>query len=287
MPWPAPRVNFLDLFLNCACLLLWLNWRSSRLTDLPRVPGIALVGTLKLAARRRADRWPSSVVLAVVLFLRALLYWQLGSTTHWTPTLSAGPISLHFRSDMFTRMFAFSLLGFLLFVAVFYFSLLLVAGVNRREPGNNPWHALVRAHLGVTARLPGWLMLLSPFIITFLFWMAAGPVFGALDLMAPARSFRHLAGQSAAIGLSAWLLWPYVIAVLLILHISSSYLYLGKAPFWKFVTATTRNLLQPLAPLRLQFGKIDLAPLLMLVILSLIVVFAPGWLTWLYTKAVR
>src|SRR4051812_29856897 len=105
----------LDFILNCACVLLWLNWRSRGLTNVPRAPGIALIGTLKRAERSRAERWPSSAVLGIVLFARAIFYWQAGPSFHWTPSFSVGPIALHFRSDMFTRMFLYSLLGFLLF----------------------------------------------------------------------------------------------------------------------------------------------------------------------------
>jgi uncharacterized protein YggT (Ycf19 family) len=276
-------MSLLDFILNGACLLLWLNWRSRALTNVSSVPGVALVGTLRPAERRPADRWPSSIVLVVVLVVRAVLYRQLGPSTRWTPALSFGPISLHFRSDMFMPMFLFSLLGFLFFLAAFYFSLLLIAGVNPKV-NNNPWHTLVSVHLGFIARLPRWLMLLSPFLFTFLFWMAAGPIFGVLELVAPAKSFRHLAGQAAVIGLSAWLIWPYVIAIVLLLHVISSYVYLGKASFWKFIASTARNLLKLIALLPLRLGKIDLAPLLMLALLSLIVIFAPGWLAWLYNR---
>jgi uncharacterized protein YggT (Ycf19 family) len=128
-------------------------------------------------------------------------------------------------------------------------------------------------------------MLLAPFALTFLFWIAVGPLFGALKLGTDAKSFLHLAGQAAVIGLSAWLVWPYLLAVVLLLHTVSSYVYLGKSPFLNFITTTARNLLRPLAPLPLQIGKIDFAPLLMLGLLALVIAYAPGWLTWLYRRS--
>src|SRR5262245_8909127 len=109
----------LDFILNCACLLLWLNWRSRGLTGLPRSPGIGLIGTLRRAERSRADRWPSLVALAVLLLARAILYTQIGASLRWMPNLSLGPFALHFRTDDFGRMFLFSLLGFVRFLAVF------------------------------------------------------------------------------------------------------------------------------------------------------------------------
>lgn len=277
-------MSVLDFILNCACLLLWLNWRSRGLINIPRSPGIALVGTLKRAERRPAERWPSSVVLAVVLVARAILYSQLGASLHWTPSFSFGPIALHFRSDMFTRMFLFSLLGFLLFLAAFYFSLLLIAAVNHAPASNDRWSTLVRAHLGPLARWPAWLMLLTPVLITFLFWLATGSLFGAMKLSMPPKSFRQLVEQAAVIGLSAWLLWQYVIAAVLVLHVVSSYVYFGNEPFWNFMGPTARGLLRPLAWLPLRLGKIDLTPLLALGLLVLIVIFAPRGLGWLYGK---
>jgi uncharacterized protein YggT (Ycf19 family) len=275
----------LDFILNCACLLLWLNWRSKRLASVPRVPGIALIATLKRAGQRPSDRWPASIVLVAVLLVRAILYRQIGPSIHWIPSVTLGPIALHFRSDMFTRMLLFSLLGFFLFLATFYFSLLLVTGMNRHTTNTDQWRALVRAHLGVLARLPEWLMLLAPFIITFLFWVTLGSMFGALQLSLPPKSFRHLIEQAAVIGFSAWLLWQYVIAAVLLLHIVSSYVYLGTAPFWKFIGATARGLLRPLAWLPLRVGKVDLTPLLALSLLALIIIFAPRGLSWLYYKS--
>jgi uncharacterized protein YggT (Ycf19 family) len=274
----------LDFILNCACLLLWLNWRSKRLANLPAVPGIALVGTLKRADRRPVERWPSSFVLLMVLFVRALLYWQVGPAAHWTPNIRLGPIVLYFRSDMFSRMLIFSLLGFLFFLAAFYFSLLLLAALNRSAPQSNPWHALVRAHLGALARLPGWLMPLLPFIFTCVFWIALGPLFGTLKLVVPAKSFTQLMGQAVVIALGAWLLWQYIIAVVLVLHIASSYVYFGNAPFWNFINLTARNLLRPLAIVPLCIGKLDLTPVLAMLLLVAAVIFAPRGLAWVYSN---
>ncbi len=274
----------LDFILNCAALLLWLNGRSRRLTNLPSVPGIALIATLKSAQRQPTKRWPSHLALAVLLSARALLYWQVGTSARWMPSLPLGPITLHFRNDMFMPMLLFSLLGFLLFLAVFYFSLALLAVVPRGATDSNPWPALVRAHLGLLARWPAPVLVLMPFVVAFVFWLALGPVFGWLQLAAPAASFTHLAKQALVIGLSAWLPWAHLVAGVLALHFVASYVYFGRAPFWNFLHAAARQFLRPLAALPLRLGKLDLTPLLGLGLLIAIIIFAPRGLTWLYQQ---
>ena len=274
----------LDFILNCACLLLWLNWRSRGLTGLPRSAGIALIGTLRRAERSRGDRWPSLVALSVLLLARGIFYTQIGGSLRWMPNLWLGPLALHFRTDDFGRMFLFSLLGFVRLLVIFYFSLMLLAAVNRRALDNDPWMALIRAHLGRLRRCPAWLMLLAPFLITFLFWLVLGPLLAVLKLVTPAKSFQQLAGQAFAIGLGGWLSWQYVIAAVLVLHIVSSYIFLGSAPFWNFITDTARNLLWPLTRFPLRVGRIDLAPPCALLLVAMIALFAPSGLAWLYGR---
>ena len=272
----------LDYVLNAVCLLLWLNWRSRGLTSLPSSPGIALIGTLKRAERRRAERWPSSVALLAILVGRALLYSELGSSARWIPSLSLGPLALHFRTDNFLRMLLFSLLGLITFLAIFYFSLFLIAAENRRVPNNEPWTALVRTHLGIFARMPAWVMLLVPFATGFMFWLMLGPVFEKLQLTVATKSFTALVEQALLIGLSTWMLWPYIIAGALALHIVSSYVYLGHAPFWSFITLTARNVLRPFAALPLRLGKIDLSPIIAIALVIAFGFYAPRGLAWLY-----
>lgn len=273
----------LDLILNVICLLLWLNWRSKGLGSLPnRPPAMALIGTLRRAGSTPRERWSSPIVLVAVLLLRALLYWQMGPSLRWLPQLSLPGFVLHFRADVLGRMFVFSLLGFLIFLGAFYFSLLLVVAVNSKE--NDSWTDLARAHLARFARLPAWLCVVLPFWASFLFWLAVAPVLAAIEVHSPIRSFGQLCGQAAVVGLGGWLLWKYVLAVILFLHIVSSYVYLGNSPFWKFISRTAQNLLRPVAWLRLRLGRIDFTPILALVLVVCGGIFLPQVLTLLYRR---
>ena len=277
-------MSVLDFILNCAGLLLWLNWRSRGLSGPGRAAGIALISTLRRAETQRRDAWVAPLILVSVLFLRAVFYWQIGPALGWLPRLPLGAIVLHFRSDMFMRMLIFSLLGFLLFLAVFYFSLLLLAGTSQPSHKSDPWVGWVRAHLGPGARLPGWLQLLLPPVITFCFWIIIGPLLGLMGVQASAVSFRHLMEQAVVISLGAWLGWQFLIMAVLVLHMISSYVYLGNAPFWNLITITGQNLLRPLAALPLRAGRIDFAPVLALAVVLLAACFVPQVLVWLYAR---
>ena len=271
--------------LNGICLLLWLNWRSRGLGALPnRPPALALIGTLRRAGTSPRERWSSSIALVAVLLVRAIIYWQVGPGFRWLPQISMPGFVLHFRPDVFGRMLVFSVLGFVIFLGAFYFSLLLVAAVNRASGESDYWNAFVRAHLGLFARLPPVACLLTPFVLSFLFWLAVGPCLAAIQVHQRVSSFAQLCGQATVVGLGSWLVWPYVAGTVLILHVLSSYVYLGNAPFWNFVSITARNLLRPLAAVPLRLGKIDFTPLLALTLLALAAWFAPEALEWLYRK---
>lgn len=274
----------IDIILNCVCLLLWLNWRSRRMINVPRVPGLALIGTLTRAGASAPERWTSPLALLVILLLRAVIYAQVGHSARWHPQISVAAFVLPFRPDLFPHMLAYSLLNFLLCAGAFYFSLLLVAGVNRGASPADSWTALARMHLGVLGRCPGWLCLVAPFVTVLLFWMLTGPLLAFMAIHAPIRSFNHLLVQSAIVGLGGWLLWQYLIVIVLLLHLVSSYVFLGNAPVWSFVAATARGLLRPLAPLPLRIGKIDLRPPFALAAAVTLALHVPRGLAWLYER---
>ena len=256
-----------NLLLNCACLLLWLNW-ASRASG-PRRGGIALVSTLRRAEPAARDRWRSPIILFLILLLRAVVYWELGPSALWVPKLSLGAIVLHFRNDVFLRMLVFSMLSFAVALAGFYFCLLLITAVSSRKSAADPWQNILRAMLGVLDRLPAGIKVALPFFVGALFWLATSPLLSQLGVQPPVKTFRHLVEESALVGVAAFLPWKYAIAAILGLYFVTSYVYLGTAPLWQFVAAASRDLLRPIAPLPLRFGRVDLAP-----IFALVAVFA-------------
>lgn len=264
-------MSALDLLLSCAAVLLWLNWWGGGWAS-PRPSGIALVTTLRRAEPPRRDRWRSPVILGAILLLRALFYWQIGPGLNWMPRLSLVAVEIPFRTDNLGRMLLFSLLGFLVTGAVFYFCLLLLSAVNQKAAPTDYWQGLIRVLVGAIERWPAWLKLLLPFAAAVLFWLAVGPLLSAMGIQLPVQSYRHRLEEAALIGCSAWLSWKYVIAGVLVLHIVSTYVYLGNALTWQHINMTAQNLLRPLAWLPLRIGQFDFAP-----VLALVLVFAASY----------
>jgi uncharacterized protein YggT (Ycf19 family) len=258
-------MNVLDFVLNCAALLLWLNWWSRGLS-IPRAGGIALVRTLRRAEPLRRDRWTSPLVLVAMLLIRAIVYWQVGAATHWTPRLTLVAINVPFRSDSLGRMLLFSFFSFLVFGGAFYFCAVLISALNHKLPAADPWQAFFRALLGPIDRFPRWFKFLLPFFVGIFFWIGVGPWLSSLGVQVPVKSFGHRVQEAVLVGISSWLAWKYAVAVVLVLHVVTSYVYFGAAPFWKFITETARNLLRPLEILPLRLGRVDFAPIVVLAV---------------------
>ncbi|HMJ91249.1 MAG TPA: hypothetical protein VK530_15620, partial [Candidatus Acidoferrum sp.] len=276
-------MSVLDFFLNCAALLLWLNWWSRGVSPL-RANGIALVRTLRRAEPARRDRWTSPAVLVSMLLIRAILYWQIGSATHWMPRLSLVAIKVPFRSDSLGRMLLFSFFSFVVFGGAFYFCALLISALNHKAPATNSWQAFFRVLLGPIDRLPRGIKFLLPFLIGAVFWIVVGPLLSFAGVQAPVNSFTHRIQEAVLIGIGAWLAWKYVIAFVLVLHIVTSYVYFGPAPMWQFVSNTARQLLRPLAVVPLRIGRFDFAPILALAIVFTVAEFLNRALPKLYAR---
>ena len=165
---------YVDFILNLAGLLLWLNWRSVRFDPLAKRTPATLVGTLRRAEPARTRRWHQLAMLGGLLVLRALLYWQIGSTLSpvWAGKLNLGVIVLsipcHDSMAGLGRMLLFSGLSFGLVLGIFYLWLLLLSLLA----GPEPLQRLVRIPLG---RVDGWprgLKLFLPLAVTVLLGVA-------------------------------------------------------------------------------------------------------------------
>jgi uncharacterized protein YggT (Ycf19 family) len=242
------------------------------------------VSTLRRAEPARRDRWRSPVALAVLILLRAVLYSNLGTSGNWTPRLSLVAIAVPFRSDSFLRMLIFSVLSIVVSLGAFYFCALLLSALNSKLPPNDRWQGYVRVFIGRFDALPWWLKLLLPFCAGAMFWLGCGPFLSWLGVQVPVESIEQRIGEAVLIGLGAWVTWKYVIAAVLVLHIVTSYVYLGNEPLWQYVSHTARQLLKPLSFFSLRIGRFDFAP-----VVGLAVVFAAAealgrWLPTLYAR---
>jgi uncharacterized protein YggT (Ycf19 family) len=274
----------IDFILNLAGLLLWIGWRSYGFDALAQAGATSLAGTLRKAEPAGGKRWVFPAGLAALLLLRAVIYWEFGPGVDWTPRLRLGVIAPSFRSDYLGRMLLYSVLSFALALTVFYLSLLLVSVANRGVPDSDPFQRLLRLHIGWVDRWPGVVKLLLPVIGVGLLWAAAHPALVRLEVVPPSRNFAQLAEEAALIGLGSYLAWRYLIAIVMVLHLMNSYLYLGNHPFWKFINVTAGNLLMPLRRAPLRIGKVDFAPIAAIALVYLGAEFAGRWLTALYER---
>lgn len=260
-------MGLIDFILNLAGLLLWLSWRTSGFDPLALATPATLAGTLRRAGTRRFRRWHFPALLAGLILLRALFYWQIGSAVGWAATLDMGVISPSFRSDRFGLMLLFSILSFAGFLGIFFLWLVLLSILKRRSPNVDPVHRAVRQQLGPVDGWPRWVKLSLPLLAgAALWWLLHWPLV-RWGILPPAASAVHVAEQSFVIGLCAYLPWKLLVAALLVVHLVTAYIYLGNHPLWNYINTMSQILLTPLRPIPLRVGRVDFAPVLGLVIL--------------------
>ena len=277
-------MTLIDFILNLAGLLLWLNWRSLKFDPLVGAKPASLVGTLRRTEPFRWKTWHFLAAIAVLLLIRSLFYWQIGSAVNWTPKLPLGAIAISFRSDFFGRMVLFSFLSFGLTLTVLYLWLLLLSLVNDRVTDATSLQKLVQLHLGRIDRWPRTFKLLLPLLVTGVLWFFLSLLLARLQIIPPAVSVYHRLEQTVVVGLSAYLTWRYLIGALLGLYVLSNYIYLGSHTFWTFIGTTAKNLLLPLNWIPLRLGKVDFAPIVEIALVFLFAELAEHGLTVFYQR---
>ena len=256
-------MNFIDFILNIVGLFLWLNWHSVYFNPSTH-PAFSLVATLKGASRH--PRWLYFGVLIGLLVLRALFYWQIGPALPWTPRFSLGCTTLLFRSDLKVQMLSYSFASFGATLGVFYLWLLLLSCINANVSEESPQQRMIRLHLGFLKDWPVVLKLLVPFITTGFLWCALHPALVKMQIV-PKCITSHLLEQGAIFGLLVYLQATYLLVGILVLYILNSYVFIGNFSFWKFIDASAANLLRPLRCLPLVVKRIDLAPVIAIVLI--------------------
>ena len=274
-------MGIIDFILNLAGLLLWLSWRSLRFDPLGKRTPATLIGTLRRAEPQRLRRWHLLVALAGLLFLRAVLYWQIGSGVGWAAgKLNLGVIELSFRSDYFGNILLFSLFSFGLTLGVFYLWMLLFSILA----GPEPFHRLVRLQLGPIDRLPSGIKFFLPLALVAPLWWLASWLLAWLAVVPQPVSTLHRIEESLIIGLGSYLAWKFAAGALLVLHLLNSYIYFGKNPFWNYVTQEAQTLLRPFHAIPLRAGKVDFAPVVGIALVFFLAEFAERGLRAVYLR---
>jgi uncharacterized protein YggT (Ycf19 family) len=274
-------MGLIDFILNLAGLLLWLNWRAAKADPLGKPKPATLLGTLRRAEPANARRWHLPAALGGLLLLRALFYWQVGSALKpvWAGTLDLGVIAPSFISSSFGRILLFSIFSFARMFGILYLWLVLLSILG----GPMPTHRLVKMQLGEIDGWPRWIKLLLPLAVITLVWALASWPFAWLHPR-PVMSAAHRIEESLVIALGSYLVWKFLIAALLALHLLNSYIYFGKHPFWNYVNATAKKLLRPLEKIPLRAGKADFAPVAGIALVFLLAGLGEFFLAWLYGR---
>jgi uncharacterized protein YggT (Ycf19 family) len=273
-------MTFIDFILNLAGLLLWINWRSILFDPFEKRTPATLVGSLRRAVPTRFRHWHLLAAIGALLVLRAALYWQIGSPAGWTGKLDLGVTTIFFRSNYFDQMLLFSIFSFARILGIVYLWLVLLSILD----GPMPTRRFVKMQLGEIDNWPRWIKFLLPLAVTALFWGLASWPFGWLQIIPSPISSAHRIEESLVIGLGSYLVWKFLIAALLVLHLLGSYIYFGKNPFWNYVDATARNLLRPLEKIPLRAGKADFAPVVGIALAFLIAELAGRGLAAIYSR---
>lgn len=263
-------MGIVDLILNLAGLLLWVNWvmmSSSPATGTPTT----LLGTLRPAEPSTWRRWYFLATLPLLLTVRAWVYWEIGSSASWTPTLNLGVIGIAFRCDLFQRAFFFSLLSFGATLVVFYLWLLLLSILHRIPTNPDPMGRFVRIMLGPLGRWNVWGKLALPLVGGLLIWLLLSLLLVWMNVLPQPESFLHRLEQGVLVAIGACLTWSHLLGGILLLHLIHSYVHLGEHPLWAYVDSVARTFLTPFRRLPLQLGKVDASPVVALGLVYLIV----------------
>lgn len=253
-------MNLLDVILNLAGLVLWVDWRAGMLASKAPVSVLSLAHSLKRTERAPLRPWLSLGGLLLLLVLRAFLYHSIGSAMNWTALIDLGAITLPFRTDYLGRAMLFSFISFALALGAVYSGLLLIAAVDGAVPPEHPVKRFVRAQLGWLARLPAPVLLLLPLVVCTLAWAGLSPLLSWLEMLPAGRPPAHSWAQGALLGLGSYLVWRWALVGLFAAHLLNAHVYLGDHAIWDYLTRVANTVLAPLRFLRLP--KFDFAPVL-------------------------
>jgi uncharacterized protein YggT (Ycf19 family) len=269
-------MGLIDFILNLAGVLLWFSWRSMGMDPMTRTTPATLVGTLRRAEPRRLKGWQFLVGLAALLLLRGVLYRQVGPAADWTPKLDLFFVVLAFPGDIFRSALLYSVLSFTRILVVCYFWGLALVIINRGAAETDALQKMLRLQFGPVARWPRLLQALLPLVVIAGLWMALHPLLTHFGIISHVHSQAHLAEQGVLIGIALYFTLQFLLPVFLLLHLVTSYVYLGSSLVWDFVGATARNLLAPLRWLPLRFGRLDFAPLAGVLLILLLLHWLPN-----------
>ncbi|MFM7803430.1 MAG: hypothetical protein ACKPGK_02910 [Verrucomicrobiota bacterium] len=247
---------------DLAGLLLWLSWRGFGSRPMSSRPALTLASNLRPAGGGAGRGGPLAIpVLAMLLLTRASLHH--GFSPHFAEAIpwSLGAVTVVFRSDLWLRILAHSVLSWVGLLLKAYLCFAFLATLCRRDADADPITQSIRGELGRLGRWPWGLPILVVLVAFGGLWLLVSPALVSAGL-APARvSTLHVIQQAAVVSVAglAFLKWP--LTLLCLMRFVLDHVYLGTMPLWDHLHGTGGRLSGWLAPVPLKWGRIDLAPL--------------------------
>jgi len=257
-------MDVLNAILNTVALLLWSLWLLRR------------GGEGKSA---NASGWLWLGAVAVLLILRAVFYWEIGSPLGWVFHWSLGVVSIPFTSDSCGRMMLYSALSFLKALVMFHTLLAAVSSFGRPLPAGNNVGDAFRRVAGRAASWPGWLLWLLSSLVAALAWPPIAKLLQHEGLT-PSVPFRDLLLQAALIGGAMTHLWLWTLAVMAGLALLHRHFYLGGHPLWVWLAAASTNSLRWVNWIPARVGNLDLRPLVGLIMAVALSIALNRMLVW-------
>ena len=254
--------HWLDWTTDLAGLLLWLSWRGFGAHPVSAKPALTLASNLRPADGGTPRRSPMALPgLLMLLVARAALHH--GFPPHFAEAVpwSLGAVTVVFRSDLWSRMLAHSVLSWFGLLIQAYVAFAFLASLRRRDAETDPITRSLRGELGSLARWPSGLFMV-PFLVALGgLWLAVSPALVSAGLVPARASGAHALQQAGVVAIAglACLKWP--LGLLCLMRFFLDHVYLGPMPLWDYLHSTGGRLCGWLAPLPLRWGRIDLAPL--------------------------
>ncbi len=280
-------MGFVDLILNILAVWFLVSWRmNANMREQGYHHSDLNYATGALVVAGRTSWWRYLKWMLIIILGRPFLYLWLGNYVHWYAVLKFVAVNVPFPPGNLSRMFLFSISGFLQALLVFYVCLLFLTFWNR-DAGVSTSNQMVRCihmMLGKIVYWPAACRLLLPMIVAIPLWFLYSNILMMCDVLPPQRMFLTIFRESLVMGLAVYVPWFYLMALLIFIHAVSIF-NLGTSPAWSYLHGITEKVLKPLYYLPLKFGKVDFVPVAGLGIVFLLSEYCQSWLMALFVKA--
>jgi hypothetical protein len=223
---------------------------------------LTLLSTLRSESPQSYGRLFLVAGLVLLIFLRAVAYWNFAPAGSVLPAVDFGVLSVKFRTDSLVHMVCYSLSSFVVFLYVYYLCVFGLSMTCRQRTRVDSIESLINQQLGSAAFWHPGLKLAVTAVCGALLWFSLGAGLIRIQALPETWSLGVLILQSPFVAASLWSTFFFMILSVIGLHFLNSYVYLGEKVIWGFIDETAKFYLLIFRNLPLLVGKFDFAPIL-------------------------